>query len=208
MAKFEGNFNYHFKGHKVEDVQELVKLILSSDDELEMKLVGSDVFYTVLSRVEEAPIAETEKVQSEVFCSEWLKMFGDCPSTTSTNHALWDEVMEGYTTPVKLPHSSPAGVKHNQGKLPINTMITVQFPKAIKAIAQTTLFGHEKYKEVDKDWLNFKRVEGGSQTYADASQRHGFDKHTLDSESGLPHIFHKAWNALAELEIWIEENNL
>jgi len=86
-------------------------------------------------------------------------------------------------------------------------MITVQFPKAIQAICQATLFGHNKYKETDGDWLNYKRVVGGSQTYAEASARHGLNKHSIAEDSGLPHIYHKVWNAMAELELWIEENS-
>lgn len=98
------------------------------------------------------------------------------------------------------------GQKHNEGKLPIDIMLTVQFPKAIQAICKATLFGHEKYKETDKDWLNYKRVNGGSTTYANAGQRHNFNKSGKDEQSGLPHIIHKCWNAMAELELWIEEN--
>lgn len=98
------------------------------------------------------------------------------------------------------------GVKHNDNKLPMDKMITIQFPKALNAICKATLFGHNKYFESDKDFLNFKKVKGGSQTYADALQRHNFNKGEIAEDSKLPHIFHKAWNALAELELWIEEN--
>jgi hypothetical protein len=98
------------------------------------------------------------------------------------------------------------GVKYNQGKLPLDIVFTIQFPKALNAISKATMFGHNKYLESDQDYLNFKNVEGGSQTYADALQRHSVNKGSIDEGSGLPHIFHKAWNALAELELWIEEN--
>jgi len=98
------------------------------------------------------------------------------------------------------------GIKYNEGKIPLDKVLFTQFPKAIQAIAKCSMYGHEKYKEYDKDMLNFKRVEGGSQTYADAVLRHSINKSEKDPESGLPHIYHKAWNALAELELWIEEN--
>ena len=101
---------------------------------------------------------------------------------------------------------SKIGQKHNEGKLPLDIMLTVQFPKAIQAVCKATLFGHEKYKDTDLDWLNYKRVRGGSTTYANACQRHNFNKSGKDDQSGLPHIVHKCWNALAELELWIEEN--
>lgn len=99
------------------------------------------------------------------------------------------------------------GAKYNEGKLPLEKILFTQFPKAIQALAKCSLNGHDKYKEFDKDWLNFKRVEGGSQTYADAALRHSIDKGELN-DSGLPHIFHKLWNVMAEVELYIEENNL
>src|SRR5699024_5222202 len=90
---------------------------------------------------------------------------------------------------------------------PIDRVLTTQFKKSVQAIALCSDYGHKKYPQ-DTDWLNFKRVEGGSQTYADAGARHSLDKNEVDAESGLPHIFHKLWNAMAEVELWIEENNI
>lgn len=99
------------------------------------------------------------------------------------------------------------GQKFNESKLPMDVVLFRQFPKAIQAVAKCSLNGHNKYKETDQDWLNFKRVEGGSQTYADAALRHSFDKGSFN-DSGLPHIFHKLWNVMAEVELYIEENNI
>lgn len=103
-------------------------------------------------------------------------------------------------------HNIPLGVKHNQGKLPIDTVLTKQFPKAVEALVKCSMYGHEKYKDTDEDWLNFKRVEGGSQTYADAAARHNQNKSEKDEESGLYHLYHKLWNVMAEVELWLEEN--
>lgn len=96
------------------------------------------------------------------------------------------------------------GVKLNKNK-PQLSLLFKQFPKALEAIVKCSEYGHKKYKETDQDYLNYQRVEGGSQTYADASLRHRLEKGN-DLESGLPHQFHVAWNALAELELWIKEN--
>ncbi len=98
----------------------------------------------------------------------------------------------------------PVGVKHNKSKAPLSIVLK-QFPKALEAISRCSEYGHNKYKETDVDFLNFKRVPGGSTTYADAGLRHRLEI-GLDSESGLPHQYHTAWNALAELQLWIEEN--
>lgn len=112
------------------------------------------------------------------------------------------------TEEIKKQISSIEGIKHNKGKLPLDTMITKQFPNALEAVCKATHYGHQKYSESDKFYDNFKKVEGGSQTYADALMRHNLHKNDIDEESGLPHIYLKCWNALAELEIWIEENKI
>lgn len=97
------------------------------------------------------------------------------------------------------------GEKTNKNK-PQISLLFKQFPKALEAIAKCSEYGHQKYKESDLDFLNYQRVYGGSKTYADAGLRHRLEQGN-DLESGLPHQFHVAWNALAELEIWIKENS-
>lgn len=96
------------------------------------------------------------------------------------------------------------GVKTNSLK-PQMSLLFKQFPKALEAIVKCSEYGHSKYKETDKDYLNYTRVDGGSKTYADAGLRHRLEQGN-DLESGLPHQFHVAWNALAELQLWIQEN--
>ena len=100
--------------------------------------------------------------------------------------------------------SSSEGAKTNKNKAQLSLLFK-QFPKALEAIVRCSEYGHEKYKETDFDYLNYTRVEGGSKTYADASLRHRMEIGN-DFESGLPHQFHSAWNALAELQLWIQEN--
>lgn len=95
------------------------------------------------------------------------------------------------------------GKKDNKNK-PQLSILFKQFPKALEALAKCSEYGNQKYKETDKDFLNFKRVSGGSKTYADAGLRHRLE--TGLDESGLPHQYHVCWNALAELQLWIEEN--
>lgn len=97
------------------------------------------------------------------------------------------------------------GEKHNKGKLPMSKLFT-QFPDALQAVVLASCYGHHRYP-ADVDWLNFKRVPGGSQAYKDACLRHSLGAEK-DEESGLPEIFHQAWNKLAELQLWLEENNI
>lgn len=81
-----------------------------------------------------------------------------------------------------------------------------QFPNALQAVVLCSFYGAKKYKE-EGFWDNFKKVAGGSQNYKDAGLRHMLDGET-DKESKLPHVFLKLWNAMAETELWIKENNI
>lgn len=103
---------------------------------------------------------------------------------------------------------APLGVKHNKHKAPLDIVQTRQFGKALQMIALATAFGNKKYEATDKDFLNFKRVAGGSQTYFDAAARHNTERNEIDEETGLPHVIHAVWDMLAGLEMYIEENKL
>lgn len=120
--------------------------------------------------------------------------------TDLCNHRATESDYKGCETVV----DTTIGVKFNKDKAPLSILFK-QFPKALEAISKCSEYGHDKYKETDIDFLNFKRVLGGSRAYADAGLRHRLQS-GLDSESGLPHQFHMAWNSLAELQLWIEEN--
>lgn len=101
------------------------------------------------------------------------------------------------------------GVKHNSSKLPMSKLFK-QFPRALQAVVLVSCYGHLKYKDTDVDWLNFTRVEGGSETFFDADIRHQLDREIYGEhdESGLPHIFHEAFDKLAKCELWIRENEI
>lgn len=76
--------------------------------------------------------------------------------------------------------------------------------KIIWAIAAIREFGVKKYSDPD----NWKRVE--IQRYRDAAYRHFLayleDPHSVDEESGLPHLWHLCTNCafLCELENYDE----
>jgi len=98
------------------------------------------------------------------------------------------------------------GVKTDSSKVDISVLFK-QFPRALTAVAEASAYGHQKYIEHDLDMLNFTRVENAESRYRGALMRHERDRYTdgyLDSESNLPHIYHKAWNALAELEMHLK----
>lgn len=125
------------------------------------------------------------------YLADETMLFPRCQKSTTENWTL-----------LKNNTVKKEGVKYNESK-PSLSMLFVQFPDALKAITRCSEYGHKKYEEFDKDFLNFKRVEEGSKAFADSGLRHRIEK-GLD-ESGLPHQYHVAWNALAELQMWIEE---
>lgn len=98
------------------------------------------------------------------------------------------------------------GIKHSSHKLPMSKL-NIQFKDALQAVMLVSVFGHLKYKETDVDWMNFKRVEG-DRPFKDAMIRHSMKLCPEEEETYLPPEFHVAWNALADLQILIENNNL
>lgn len=105
-------------------------------------------------------------------------------------------------TPDSSTTKSNEGSKFDSGK-PKMSLPLRQFPRALEAIVRASEYGNAKYEFGGDDWENFKRVPNAEERYRDAKQRHEGDRSRkyLDSESGLSHISHAAWNTLAELEM-------
>lgn len=99
------------------------------------------------------------------------------------------------------------GVKYDAGK-PRYGLVLGGFSRALERVVQVGTFGANKYS--DDGWLT---VPGGHARYTDAMLRHHFAEaggEELDGESGMLHAAHRAWNALAVLElklIEMEKNN-
>ena len=99
---------------------------------------------------------------------------------------------------VDAPALSTPGAKADAGK-PDPTLILNSMPRALMALATVGTFGANKYSR--DGWLE---VPNGEQRYAAAQDRHRFLRcqgEPVDTESGLDHEFHEAWNALAKLEL-------
>lgn len=75
-------------------------------------------------------------------------------------------------------------------------LVLGDFKHAVVAVGEVGTFGANKY--TDHGWLD---VPQGPARYRDALLRHLFADETHDPESGLPHLAHAAWNALAILEL-------
>lgn len=96
-------------------------------------------------------------------------------------------------------------IKYDGGKSPIYRGAVSYFPRAISAVAAVSAFGASKYA-----WNGWRSVDDGFNRYSDALVRHltyEAEGEVLDSDSGLLHAAHAAWNALARLELLINERN-
>lgn len=93
-----------------------------------------------------------------------------------------------------------AGAKLDAGK--IDASLLLMFGKALSAVAEVGTFGAEKYTRG-----GWQSVPNGIIRYTAAMLRHVLKEEyeTLDSDSGLAHDAHAAWNALARLELRLRE---
>lgn len=103
---------------------------------------------------------------------------------------------------------SEVGRKYDGGKAPIVQGCLWYFPRALQAVAEQSRYGKDKYN-LDYADKNFMRVEEAFKRYSDGLGRHlageEVDFEGIDPESGLPHAYAVAWNALARLEILLTE---
>ena len=78
--------------------------------------------------------------------------------------------------------------------------VLLDFSRALQIVVDVGTYGAKKYAR--QGWCV---VPEGSQRYTDALVRHllamDVDPDGLDPETGLPHLAHVAWNALAVLEL-------
>lgn len=96
------------------------------------------------------------------------------------------------------------GKKYDNGK-PMAGTLTDVFSRALMVVGACIEYGTHKYP----DPKNWQLVDNGIKRYRDAMVRHllkynaGIDK---DEETKLPHLAHMAWNALAILELYMQEH--
>lgn len=103
--------------------------------------------------------------------------------------------------------------KLDAGKAPVRQGFLNYFPRAILAVAYVSEYGFRKYHkpgapEYTLGWLDVPNGEG---RFGDADARHTLKpalEGPYDSESGLAHLAHKAWNAMAELEIALRDKRI
>lgn len=110
-----------------------------------------------------------------------------------------DEHKKKEQDPTGLASSEP-GAKLDAGK--IRADLLLDFSRALNAVAEVSDFGARKYSPG-----GWQYVPDGINRYRAAQLRHmlaGREVH--DKDSGLLHLAHEAWNALAVLELTIRKN--
>lgn len=93
-----------------------------------------------------------------------------------------------------------SGMKQDAGKPPVARGFMSYFPRAVIAVANISAYGFAKYKS----WGGWVTVEDGQVRYEEACQRHTVAPYIdgpYDPESKLLHLAHRAWDAMAALEL-------
>ena len=96
------------------------------------------------------------------------------------------------------------GSKLDKGKAPVMQGVLQYFPRALKAIAEISEVGANKYS-----WKGWESVDDGENRYGNAMARHilaediegPFDNGP--GGTGKLHAAQSAWNALARLELML-----
>lgn len=98
------------------------------------------------------------------------------------------------TDPLGRDQHQP-GAKLDAGKVRLG-LVLGDFSRALVEVGKVGTYGAQKY--TDGGWLT---VPNGPARYRDAHLRHMLATVPNDSDTGLSHLAHAAWNALAELEL-------
>jgi len=110
--------------------------------------------------------------------------------------SIWETIIhEGQNDPNGLDPHTP-GAKLDDGKLKAGVLL--DFSRALRLVALVGTYGARKYSRG-----GWQYVENGIERYTDAMMRHMLlmPYEERDIESGLPHLAHFVWNALAILEL-------
>lgn len=121
----------------------------------------------------------------------------------SISSCVADFIDKEYDPTGKAP--GEPGAKLDAGKPPVYRGCIAYFPRALEAVADISAIGAEKYT-----WEGWRTVPDGLNRYSDALGRHATrEKYEglYDPDTKKLHAAHLAWNALARLELILEELN-
>ena len=197
--------NLHWGGETVFRFMEDV------DDKISFLFIAGDELLTMYL----APYSLQEKDVADMIFSEWIKG-NTCTVKDALNFILSTTIKKEDKKKEKLLNSyhpddvdydltdDGTGKKYDSGK-PMAGTLTDVFSRALMAVGACIEYGTHKYP----DPKNWQLVDNGIKRYRDAMVRHllkynaGIDK---DEETKLPHLAHMAWNALAILELYMQEH--
>lgn len=98
--------------------------------------------------------------------------------------------------------------KYDANKIPLYQGFKRYFPRAALAVALVSEYGFRKYGT----WGGWHDVPDGVNRYTDAKSRHDtmqdIEGPYDDLDSGLAHAAQEAWNALAKLELALEQGQI
>ena len=106
-------------------------------------------------------------------------------------------------------NTSKKGVKNDSDKLPYYKVLFKQFPLALKEVIKCSQAGHFKYRDTDRDWQNFSRLDSAEIRYKDAMLRHMGEEGLIEDMIEFGEMTHEGavvWNALADLEVKLRKN--
>lgn len=145
----------------------------------------------------------------------------DCMECKGTNGGHWPYCLEyrggGAETPNFMPQFiagvtvivKPKGEKFDDGKVRLG-LNDDYFPRAQMALAAVSMYGLRKYATSNAAGSGWQEVPDGMRRYGDDAER----RHKLLSkiegpydvqDSGLAHLQQRAWNAVAELELALQQ---
>jgi hypothetical protein len=98
--------------------------------------------------------------------------------------------------------------KFDADKIPVYEGFDRYFPRAKLCLAMVSEYGFRKYGS----WGGWKKLLDGIVRYTSAKSRHSIYQEIEGAydagDSGLPHAAHEAWNAMAKLEMLLEQGEI
>lgn len=124
----------------------------------------------------------------------------NCPLVSKT-----EEELKAHMAPKK-------GEKFDDGKLRLG-LNDDYFPRAQMAVAAVSMYGLRKYATSNSTGSGWQFVEDAMRRYGDdALRRHTLlqkiEGHYDEGDSGLAHKAQRAWNALADLELALQQGEI
>ncbi|MFA7223092.1 MAG: dATP/dGTP diphosphohydrolase domain-containing protein [Bacilli bacterium] len=106
------------------------------------------------------------------------------------------------TRPVSPVEDKPLDQKHDEGRPAVGQMMA-DFPRALLMLAKLTSYGIKEGKAAG-EWKN---IPNAKIRFENALGRHNLEMHihSRDQDSMYLHASHRAWNAMAVLELILME---